>query len=939
MLVAPTVIPPVTPWSPSIRVKGQLSGAVVAVYADGQRVGGALAASGDIFVPLDPGFVLQPGQRITASQEKDGDKSGDTAPASAVTVLNDPSPQMLGMTFSRAPLLACGTCLWLEGVVPGADVSVTVGAAPPVTVSAEWTAVHVDVARLSPTETVAVRQRRGPVVGPVTTLPAPKPQPENAIIPPPKVTEPLYQCDRMIELTDIRPGAQITVEHAGNATDFCFGSVNGTFWLARGLALGDTLVVKQEFPLCELRGDESKYETTAAVPPTPWFLYPICSGDRDVEVGGLRPGASVQFLIGRNSGKIVPGEAGEPPHRFNLPPMGNVMQLGVRQSLCDGGPWSDTAWTSLIPVGSLDQPRIEEPVHQCGVAVGIQGLTAGTRVHVVSRFWGGSIGSIVAVGEAYTDVPLQFPLIAGDTLTPELVRCGQLRTADGSAEVQPAPEELPPPLIFEPLDDAGGTVTVDRLVPGAFCDIEQVTDPGDTFGTLIASHPATHSQHVSVPVPTLAPGLLVLARQRLCGHASRASLVVRTGDRPLDYEGGSTDRIGALTGVRGHGMRPARVDSTPFGLTGTDLGVPALHNGRVYLFFGDCDESEQMEADADPIAWTTDAPDTPGGPYLNWLLGNGGIFHRLQVDGLPKLGNFEVPTGAFSYHGRLYVFVAREKVDERMQTSHLAVTKQPGNNPNETLELVYDVASTLSKNPPPPAGRWLVHASPTVVRCADWPGLPETSGDGVVLFGTSLYHDSNAYLAFFPLRYTSVSVPLGPFGPTTLVPPPIPHPSTWWYYVAGAPAAGTFPANWRPAAALPPGGPTKLLPDFDWLGEISATWHPPLRRWLMSYLAHNRQIVVRSARAPWGPWSRPEVIFDGTDPTYQATADNLIPGHQFMDLDHDWENRKTTVYAPYLVPAWTRFDRSIRKLTLFYTLSTEHPPYNVQLMKSSLLFQ
>ena len=130
-----------------------------------------------------------------------------------------------------------------------------------------------------------------------------------------------------------------------------------------------------------------------------------------------------------------------------------------------------------------------------------------------------------------------------------------------------------------------------------------------------------------------------------------------------------------------------------------------------------------------------------------------------------------------------------------------------------------------------------------------------------------------------------------------------------------------------------------MLSDFDWLGELSVTWHAPLRRWLMSYLSHGGQIVVRAARTPWGPWSGPEVIFDGMNPATRATADNLTPGHQFVGLQHDWESRKTTVYAPYLVPAWTRFDRSIRVLTLYYTLSTEHPPYNVQLMKSLLRFR
>src|SRR5262245_20554817 len=96
MLIAPTVVPPITPWSRSLRVKNQSSGAVVSIFADGQRIGGALASSPDIFVPVDAGFQLQPGQKLTASQEKDEDHSFETAKTSAVTVLKEPNPSLLG---------------------------------------------------------------------------------------------------------------------------------------------------------------------------------------------------------------------------------------------------------------------------------------------------------------------------------------------------------------------------------------------------------------------------------------------------------------------------------------------------------------------------------------------------------------------------------------------------------------------------------------------------------------------------------------------------------------------------------------------------------------------------------------------------------------------------------------------------------------------------
>jgi hypothetical protein len=63
MLSAPVVVPPVTPWSKSLRVKNQLRDAVVSIFADGKRIGGAFATSPDMFVPLDPGFFYSPAKR------------------------------------------------------------------------------------------------------------------------------------------------------------------------------------------------------------------------------------------------------------------------------------------------------------------------------------------------------------------------------------------------------------------------------------------------------------------------------------------------------------------------------------------------------------------------------------------------------------------------------------------------------------------------------------------------------------------------------------------------------------------------------------------------------------------------------------------------------------------------------------------------------------
>jgi hypothetical protein len=961
MLTAPLVVPPLTPWTREVLVRGQRTGSNVEILVDGSVYGSAVADGPEAFIPLDPARSLAAGQTVAARQRHGGDVSVSTPESARVHVLADPTPEMLGGIFAPYGLLECATCLWLEGVVPGAEVTVSIALLPPVTVSARWAVVHVDIPLLGANAVVRVRQGRGAVVGPDLTLPPPLPQTHGHPIPAPKLARLLCVCDRMVELEGVYPGATVTLDHDGEVRQACFGLAKAPFWLTRGLKTDDKIRVKQAFSRCQIESEETRAGVHLDRPSTPGFPYPVCAGDREVEVTGLHEGAVLQFLVGKGSGTIVTAEAGRPPWRFILPPLVNTQQLGCRQSTCgDMGPWSDTAWIDLVAVGSNDQPVIEEPVVKCGAAVGVWGLSAGTRVSVVSSAWGGSpIGDTIAMGDALTDVPLYFGLKQGDALSLEVLRCGQRRLVGRRVVVQPAPDLLPP-LIFEPLDDAGGTISVDRLVPGAFCDVEQVASMTAEDGILLASHVVTRSS-ASVPVPPLPPGMLLRVRQRLCGSSSRPSVVARTGDRrPLMYEPGSTYRICQLTGTWGDGHRPARYDTNAIGLRGTDLGVPAWHQGKLYLFFGDANAKRELESmeGADPIAWTSDSPEGPGGPYLNWAIGDENIFHRLHLDGLPPLGLYEVPTGAFSYDGRLYVFVGRDRggPHDAMQTSHLGISKEPNNDPaTDTLDHLFMVSSRADQNAP--ARKWLIHVSPTVIRNEDWPGLPESSGDGLLLFGSSDYQHSGLYLAWTKLSY-GVAVPLGIGGVWTKPSPiPVSYPDDWYYFV-GNPWAPVSPANWIRASDLGEQEPTKLLPEGVGLGEVSVTWHPPLGRWLIANLEgtdtpeDHARVVVRSARKPWGPWSPPApplppqpwqddrvVVFDGIDPLLAAGADNFEPGHRFVGLPHEEYPRKTGPYAPYLIPAWTRFDRSTRTLILYYTMSTEHPPYEVMLMRSHLGFR
>ncbi len=927
MLSAPVVQWPVSPCSRKLRVSNALTGATVRLYEDGREVGKGTADRPDAFIPLDPAVTLTPGRWITARQERDGDSSPATPKAAAALVAPVPTTAMLGQIFSRTPLLKCGTCLWLEGIVPGATVRLQQGNDPPITVVSDWAAVAINVSSLSPSEPLHVSQSACGLTGPPISLPAPLEWGnEQHKIDAPSIEVPLFPCQRALTLHPL-PGSEITLDQSGQVDQFCFGSTTGIFWLGRELDRHDHLTVQQQFEHCEVRSDPAEYRVDDGPPPGPGFPYPVCAGDAQVDLAGVITGAHIQFFLDNQAAPFHVCDAGEPPHSFNLPPLGNSTRLGVRQALCANGPWSETTFIQLTATGSPDQPWIVAPVYEGAAAVGVQGLSDGTRVRVMSRQTGWSLGPHgIGNGDETVDVMLQIPPVAGDDLYLETVQCGEFSEINHrQAHVLPVPERLPTPVLGELVDDCGGLILIKNLVPGAMVDVEQVDDPAfppSLIGTILNSAPVTREVS-GVPVPPLEPGWFIRVRQRIKHLVSEPSAVARvgTGDEPLQFVPDSTARICQLTGDSDPGGRPHPFNTDQIALYGTDLGIPVEHRGRLYLFFGDCKGGRHSSADGDPIAWTASSPE-PDGPKLHWLLNEEGYFRRLIIEGQSPLGNFEVPTGGFGYSGRQYLFIARDNINGKMQTSYLTVSKEPNNDPNENMLGLYKVASTLDDGANAPAVKWLIHVSPTVVRNVDWPGLPASTGDGLLLFGTSLYQESNVYLAWAPL--------------TPGEPPP--HPSTWRYYKADA------PGRWAAGPTIPAGQePTKLLdvPDPGPVAELSVTWQPRLRRWTMTHVQpapQTLQAVVRTAKFPWGPWSDPVVIFDGVNASMHADAGNLQPGKQFVHLPRADESRggETVPYAPYVVPRWTRFDRSTQTITLFYTLSVEDPPYNPQLMRSQL---
>jgi hypothetical protein len=931
-------------------------------YVITRQVASAAVSSGDEALSLAAGQQLHPREFVTARQRTDSD-IGDPLPAElGVEVMSAPNLAILDSLFSAETLRECGTCFFVSGAVPGATVTMQRNNEPPLQASAnqDYVSFHLPAGeRLRPTDSVVVSQTACGLTGSFLNLPAPvASDPTQRELDAPTVIGPLVRCQTDLHLDGVIPGATVAVGLNGQVYRGCFESHYGWFRLPRRLRLWDVVSVRQEFVLCQLSGVPATATVSEEIPPSPHVVGPLCEGDRFVRVSGLYKGALVELeLDGR---ALCRGSAPNQVTVFGIPSISGGRELTVRQSMCDGedGTWSPWSKPSEIhPLGLPNEPEIVAPLIERGVAVGVLGVAKGTFVQLVGRR--GVIGETWANGDKRVDVPLFYPLARDDLIHARTVRCGARHDWETKTRVDPI-QDVTPPRVADPACDCGGSVQVRDVIPGAIVEVARLAPAGPLLvGSARAGIGNWSGQPesvgvVSVGVQPLAPGDRLQAQQRMGSTRSGAGPVATVGTTPRwAYVPDSAFRLCQLTNDWDPSGRPRPVATTPIGLTGTDLGTSVEHAGRLYLFFGDCTPAPGVETDADPIAWLTmDDPDDleTEAPDLHWILGANGKFRRLAVDGLPPLGNWCVPTGAFSYDGLLYVFVANERAggqgEERMTASHLAGGAAGA---GQNLTLLQHMSSTIggqlvAPGPGPdglppigipyPAGRWMLHISPTVVRNVDWPGLPTNVGDGLLMFGSSIYNgypardldpvervQSNVYLAWAPLA-PGVSPPQAP----------IPSPHDWQFLTGlsptGQPSWGTLSSGDTPVPLLP-ADPTGLPADPTrprLLGEISVVWYPELRRWI---LAGSHQAPINLARQPWGPWTPSDTICDPN--RLDRDADNLRTSGEWI--------RTTLSYAPYQIRRWIRWDASQRSATLYFTLSVFDaggPLYQPHLMRSKI---
>jgi len=364
-----------------------------------------------------------------------------------------------------------------------------------------------------------------------------------------------------------------------------------------------------------------------------------------------------------------------------------------------------------------------------------------------------------------------------------------------------------------------------------------------------------------------------------------------------------TRKVVQLTGDfdRELGQKTINQTGRRFGIYGTDLGVSFLHEGKLYFLFGDTnrnptysglpiqampgeDYNEEI-TDYDSVAYTTSDRAYNG---IN-LIFNSDYPH---LEGVAQMTG-EHPIEGFSKGGYMYVYFTTDLYpDEKVPTrTVLARSKDGGIHFGKPIY-------TLSTDK-------FIHVSAQIVDNNNIYGIPDTKGEGLLIWGTSKHRKSDIYLAYIPLDQITNRSRL--------------------QFFMGLATESSEPM-WGPDESV-----AKPLFSAQCMGEISVRWNQYLERWIMLYnceLCNTSGILFRLANRPWGPWSPPKIMFDPVDAygkyIHQPGSDNLY------DYGRNRPKDRGDEYGPYQISPFSTGIKG-RYTKIYFTMSTWNPYQVVQM--------
>lgn len=337
---------------------------------------------------------------------------------------------------------------------------------------------------------------------------------------------------------------------------------------------------------------------------------------------------------------------------------------------------------------------------------------------------------------------------------------------------------------------------------------------------------------------------------------------------------------------------------------GTDIGSSFESEGRVIFLFGDTisPSPDENYFASDTLASSV-STDPAAGLHLDFFVNGDGSPYFVRIPGV-RMGAGEVPHAGIRLDGTTYV-VVNTGVDIDLPDPHVnehsVLTRFDEAAPRFT------VLRTISSRPD---GKFVT----TSLR---------RSGDDIYIFGLGGYRESDVYLSVVGASHFESGQGTRYF--TGLV--------------DGQPSWSTSEADAVPVVLDNPANVPDHTPG---IGNVSVMYSQQLDLWLMTYdstrgSTETRGFYFTYAEEPWGPWRRPQLMFNATRDGGLGTFmhdPRISPGDGLAGPvigPIDAETTPGGPYAPYMIERFTRI--SGRTLSLYYTLSTWNP-YTIVMMRS-----
>lgn len=518
-LSAPTVAEPLYDCSTSLVVSGYVPGATVAIHAQppgpgaAVQIGGGVSnsTSGQVFGVAAASMV--PGAIITATQTFGGGTSPPSSGAVVEAALSVDAPVL------TAPLLECGRCVRVDGLLPGVKVEVRDAGASIGHASAAGSAVHVPIAPPFATgHAITARQvycgNPGPD-SPALTVGAVREK--KLQLAAPEVRTPLFACQPSVVVDGCMPGCQ--VELFVNGVPTAAGCAIGTavnLGVAGGLVKGTSITAQLSLCNGAIQSPPSALGVVqpADAIPKPVVWPPLYEGDTSVLVGMTVSGEIT--TITADGVQIGMGGAGGGNAPLNVdPPLVAGQKVVATVELCSVKK-SSLPVTVLPAPTTVNPPSIVKPLVACAPLVNVADCIPGAEVRVYAQSGGNTV--LLGIAHAFsaaTTVWTTPPLKTGWSVH-ATQKVGGTTSAPSAAVVVVAPPAPPTPALAKSILACARCVRVSGLVVGARVDVYQ---EGVWVGGAYAA-----GFEIDVAVyPGLAAGTTITATQTVCGKVSKAA--------------------------------------------------------------------------------------------------------------------------------------------------------------------------------------------------------------------------------------------------------------------------------------------------------------------------------------------------------------------------------------------------------------------------------